>query len=44
MLDDSGRRIVVVFFVNRPNAVSSRRAMDELLKWLYSQYDVQFDN
>ncbi len=35
MLDQSGRRIVVVFFVNHPNAASSRRAMDELLEWLY---------
>ncbi len=35
MLDQSGRRIVVVFFVNHPNAVSSSRAMDELLEWLY---------
>ena len=37
MLDESGRRIVVVFFVNHPNAVSSRRAMDELLEWLYTR-------
>lgn len=37
MLDESGRRIVVVFFVNHPNAVSSRRAMDEMLKWLYNR-------
>lgn len=35
MLDQSGRRIVVVFFANHPNAISSRMAMDELLKWLY---------
>ena len=35
MLDQSGRRVVVVFFVNHPNAVSSRRAMDELLEWIY---------
>jgi serine-type D-Ala-D-Ala carboxypeptidase/endopeptidase (penicillin-binding protein 4) len=35
MLDQSGRRIAVVFFVNHAKAASARTAMDELVQWLY---------
>ncbi|GAF86603.1 unnamed protein product, partial [marine sediment metagenome] len=37
MLDQSGRRIVVVFFVNHTKAASARTAMDKLLQWLYAR-------
>jgi len=37
MLDQSGRRIVVVFFVNHAKAASARTAMDKLLQWLYAR-------
>ena len=37
MLDQSGRRIVVVFFVNHTKAASARTAMDKLLQWLYTR-------
>ncbi|SES70951.1 D-alanyl-D-alanine carboxypeptidase / D-alanyl-D-alanine-endopeptidase (penicillin-binding protein 4) [Nitrosomonas marina] len=37
MLDQSGQRIVVVIFVNHPQAVHSRDAMDALLQWIYDR-------
>lgn len=37
MLDQSGRRIAVVFFVNHANAASARTAMDKLVQWLYAR-------
>lgn len=35
MLDQSGRRIAVVFFVNHDKAAAARVAMDKLVQWLY---------
>ncbi|HET7061147.1 MAG TPA: D-alanyl-D-alanine carboxypeptidase/D-alanyl-D-alanine-endopeptidase [Nitrosospira sp.] len=37
MRDQSGKRLVVVFFVNHPNAGRAQAAMDMLLHWLYEQ-------
>ena len=37
MLDQLGRRVVVVIFVNHPQSVSSRDAMDSLLQWVYDR-------
>lgn len=37
MLDQSGQRIVVVFFVNHAKAASARTAMDKLVQWLYAR-------
>jgi D-alanyl-D-alanine carboxypeptidase/D-alanyl-D-alanine-endopeptidase (penicillin-binding protein 4) len=33
--DKSGRRSVVVFFINHPRAESGQVAMDALLDWVY---------
>ncbi len=35
--DERGRRHVVVFVVNHPNAAASQAAMDVLLRWVYAQ-------
>lgn len=35
--DQSGKRVVVVFFVNHPNAGSAQTAMDLLLQWVYER-------
>jgi D-alanyl-D-alanine carboxypeptidase/D-alanyl-D-alanine-endopeptidase (penicillin-binding protein 4) len=35
VLDHLGRRHVVVFFVNHPNAPAAQPAMDALLRWVY---------
>ena len=35
MLDKSGRRMVVVIFVNYARALQSRSVMDTQLQWLY---------
>jgi D-alanyl-D-alanine carboxypeptidase/D-alanyl-D-alanine-endopeptidase (penicillin-binding protein 4) len=35
LLDRSGRRHVVVFFINHPNARQGQAAQDALLKWVY---------
>ena len=37
VLDKSGRRVVVVFFVNHPRSASSQPAMDMLLHWIYAR-------
>lgn len=37
MLDKSGRRIIVVFFVNHGQAGQSRIAMDTLVQWIYNR-------
>jgi serine-type D-Ala-D-Ala carboxypeptidase/endopeptidase (penicillin-binding protein 4) len=37
MLDNMGRRLAVVFFVNHARASSSQIAMDDLLQWLYTR-------
>jgi D-alanyl-D-alanine carboxypeptidase/D-alanyl-D-alanine-endopeptidase (penicillin-binding protein 4) len=37
MRDQSGKRLVVVFFVNHSNAGRAQAAMDMLLHWLYEQ-------
>ena len=37
MLDQSGRRVVVVIFVNHAMAVRSRGAMDAVLQWAYQR-------
>lgn len=37
MLDKSGRRVVVVIFVNHALAAQSRTAMDAVLQWVYEQ-------
>ncbi|MDN5836341.1 MAG: D-alanyl-D-alanine carboxypeptidase/D-alanyl-D-alanine-endopeptidase [Nitrosospira sp.] len=37
MLDKSGRRRVVVFFVNHPKSGSAQSAMDALLQWVYER-------
>jgi D-alanyl-D-alanine carboxypeptidase/D-alanyl-D-alanine-endopeptidase (penicillin-binding protein 4) len=37
VLDKSGRRVVVVFFVNHPKAGSAQPAMDALLDWVYER-------
>jgi len=35
VLDDRGRRRVVVLFINHPNAAASQPAQDALLDWVY---------
>jgi D-alanyl-D-alanine carboxypeptidase/D-alanyl-D-alanine-endopeptidase (penicillin-binding protein 4) len=35
VLDAHGRRMVVAFLVNHPNAAAARAAQDALLKWVY---------
>lgn len=37
MLDKSGRRVVVVFFVSHPKSASAQSAMDALLHWVYDR-------
>ncbi len=37
MLDKSGRRMVVVIFVNHAKSTQSRSAMDTLLNWVYDR-------
>lgn len=37
VLDQAGRRIVIVFFVNHDQAGQSRVAMDALVQWLYTR-------
>jgi D-alanyl-D-alanine carboxypeptidase/D-alanyl-D-alanine-endopeptidase (penicillin-binding protein 4) len=37
VLDKSGRRQIVVFFVNHPNAVAAQPAQDALLQWVYDR-------
>ena len=37
VLDRSGRRQVVVFFVNHPNAAAAQPAQDALLQWVYER-------
>jgi D-alanyl-D-alanine carboxypeptidase/D-alanyl-D-alanine-endopeptidase (penicillin-binding protein 4) len=37
VLDKSGRRVVVVFFVNHPRAGNAQPAMDSLLDWVYER-------
>ncbi len=37
MLDKSGRRIIVVIFVNHAHSTRSRPAMDHLLQWVYNR-------
>ena len=36
VLNSQGRRLVVVFIVNHPNAGNAQAAQDALLKWVYS--------
>ena len=36
VLDQRGRRRVVVLFINHPNAAASRPAQDALLEWVYA--------
>jgi D-alanyl-D-alanine carboxypeptidase/D-alanyl-D-alanine-endopeptidase (penicillin-binding protein 4) len=35
LLDRQGRRHVLVFFINHPNAAAGQPAMDALLRWVY---------
>jgi D-alanyl-D-alanine carboxypeptidase/D-alanyl-D-alanine-endopeptidase (penicillin-binding protein 4) len=35
VLDEKGRRVVVVFIVNHPNAPNAQAAQDALLRWVY---------
>jgi D-alanyl-D-alanine carboxypeptidase/D-alanyl-D-alanine-endopeptidase (penicillin-binding protein 4) len=37
VLDKSGRRQIVVFFVNHPHAAAARAAQDALLQWVYER-------
>ena len=37
LLDRHGRRNVVVFMINHPNAAASQSAMDALLRWVYAR-------
>lgn len=37
MLDKSGKRVAVVFFVNHPKSGSAQPAMDALLQWTYER-------
>lgn len=37
VLDKSGKRVVVVFFVNHPKSGSAQPAMDALLQWAYER-------
>jgi D-alanyl-D-alanine carboxypeptidase/D-alanyl-D-alanine-endopeptidase (penicillin-binding protein 4) len=37
VLDREGRRFVVVFFVNHPNAAAAEPAQDALLRWVYEE-------
>ena len=37
LLDKTGRRVIVVFFVNHDQAGQSRAAMDTLVQWVYNR-------
>jgi D-alanyl-D-alanine carboxypeptidase/D-alanyl-D-alanine-endopeptidase (penicillin-binding protein 4) len=37
LLDKSGRRVIVIFFVNHGQAGQSRVAMDTLVQWIYNR-------
>lgn len=37
LLDKSGRRVIIVFFVNHDQAGQSRAAMDMLVQWIYNR-------
>jgi D-alanyl-D-alanine carboxypeptidase/D-alanyl-D-alanine-endopeptidase (penicillin-binding protein 4) len=37
VLDKSGHRQVVVFFVNHPHAAAAQPAQDALLQWVYER-------
>ena len=37
VLDKSGRRVVVVFFVNHSRSTNAQPAMDALLQWIYAR-------
>ncbi|SCY22198.1 D-alanyl-D-alanine carboxypeptidase / D-alanyl-D-alanine-endopeptidase (penicillin-binding protein 4) [Nitrosospira sp. Nl5] len=37
MLDKSGRRVAIVFFVNHPKSGNAQSAMDALLEWVYKR-------
>jgi len=37
VLDKSGRRVVVVFFVNHPRSANAQPAMDTLLHWVHAR-------
>jgi D-alanyl-D-alanine carboxypeptidase/D-alanyl-D-alanine-endopeptidase (penicillin-binding protein 4) len=37
LLDHKDRRVVVVFFVNHPQAGSARLAIDALIRWIYER-------
>jgi len=37
VLDKGGRRWIVVFFVNHPNAGGAQAAQDALLQWVYER-------
>lgn len=37
LLDKSGRRVIIVFFVNHEQAGQSRAAMDTLVQWIYNR-------
>jgi len=37
VLDRGGRRWIVVFFVNHPNAGAAQAAQDALLQWVYER-------
>ena len=37
VLDKSGRRWIVVFFVNHANAGGAQAAQDALLQWVYER-------
>lgn len=37
LLDKSGRRVIIVFFVNHDQAGQSRAAMDTLVQWIYNR-------
>jgi len=37
VLDKTGRRVIVVFFVNHDQAGQSRVAMDMLVQWVYNR-------
>jgi len=37
VLDKSGRRMAVVFFVNHSRSANAQPAMDALLQWIYAR-------
>ena len=37
VLDNRGRRVVVVFIVNHPRAANARPAQDALLEWVFNR-------